>query len=107
MSKRSHQQSARNRKQRQRKLMAFGIAGVILALVAGGLLIAFASTGSDKPSVPVTVSGAPRLTIDRELIDFGDVPMGKMVTASFNLSNTGDQPLTISHPPVPEVVQGC
>ena len=60
-----------------------------------------------QPSVPVTVSGSPRLQVDQELIDFGDVPVGKMVMASFNLSNTGDQPLTFSHPPVPTVVEGC
>jgi hypothetical protein len=47
------------------------------------------------------------LHVDQELIDFGDVPVGRMVTASFNLSNTGDQPLVFSHPPVPTVVEGC
>jgi hypothetical protein len=47
------------------------------------------------------------LQVDRELIDFGAVPVGKMVSASFVLSNTGDQTLTLSHPPVPEVLEGC
>jgi hypothetical protein len=81
--------------------------GGILALVAAGLLFTMNRSDAGQSAVPVTVQGSPRLHIDQELIDFGEVSVGKMVKASFVLSNTGDEALTISHPPVPQVLEGC
>jgi hypothetical protein len=75
--------------------------------MVAGLLLAMNRSTTSQPTVPVTVAGSPRLQVDQELIDFGEVPVGKMVKASFVLSNVGDQALTISPPPVPEVLEGC
>jgi hypothetical protein len=107
MSKSVSRRHSARRKARQRNLMPIVVLGSILALVAAGLLLAMNRSDAGQPAVPVTVKGSPRLHVDQERIDFGDVPVGKMVTASFNLSNTGDQPLVFSHPPVPTVVEGC
>jgi hypothetical protein len=107
MSETANRRRAAGRKARQRNLTPIVVVGSILVLVAAGLLLAMNRSGAGQPAVPVTVNGSPRLHIDQELIDFGEVPVGKMVTASFTLSNTGDQALTISHPPVPEVLEGC
>jgi hypothetical protein len=107
MSKRVSQRRNARRKARQRNLAPIVVVGSILLLVAAGLLYTMNRSDAGQPAVPVTVQGSPRLHVDQELIDFGDVPVGKMVTASFTLSNVGDQALTISHPPVPEVLEGC
>jgi hypothetical protein len=82
---------------------------VLLGL--GGLLIVLAGvlglfSQNKSPFVP-EVSGAPKLTVDREVIDFGPVRMGKFVQASFTLTNTGDQPLSFSRTPYIEVLEGC
>lgn len=107
MSKTATRKRAARRKERQRNLTPIVVVGSILILVATGLLLVMNRSDAGQPAVPVTVSGSPRLQVDRDLIDFGEVPVGRMVKASFVLSNTGDQALTISHPPVPEVLEGC
>jgi hypothetical protein len=85
-----------------------------LILVGGGavlLLLAalFVYNGSrpSKSGVQQQVSGAPALNVDKERIDFGDVKMDTPVTATFKISNTGDQPLRFSQAPKVEVVEGC
>jgi hypothetical protein len=107
MSNSSNRKRHARRKDRKRSLTPIVIMGGILVLAATGLLLAMNRSTPSQPTVPVTVNGSPRLQVDRELIDFGAVPVGKMVSASFVLSNTGDQTLTLSHPPVPEVLEGC
>lgn len=80
-------------------------------LVVVGLLtiVAVLAWQNSKGAASGTASGGgtPNLQVDRTSIDFGDVPVNKMVKASFKLSNTGDGALTIVAPPVPEIVEGC
>jgi len=47
------------------------------------------------------------LTVDRELIDFGEVPVEKVVKATFLLQNTGGDTLRIISQPQVRVVEGC
>jgi cell division septal protein FtsQ len=82
------------------------VAGTVL-LLATGVAVLMKKPASQPEQVPVTVTGSPNLIVDRDVIDFGDVQVNKMVRASFELSNTGDQPLSISYPPVASVVEGC
>jgi len=51
--------------------------------------------------------GGPRLAVDRDLIDFGDVPYKRIVKASFRLRNVGDKPLQLPANPPLETVEGC
>jgi len=60
-----------------------------------------------QPLAAVEVHGAARLKVDQEQIDMGDVKLGRMVEASFLLTNVGDQPLRFTKPPYIEVVEGC
>ena len=53
------------------------------------------------------MNGAPSLKVDQDKVDLGDVPLGKTVTVSFQLSNVGDQPLRFNQAPYVEVVEGC
>lgn len=107
--KRKHpQRQQRNGAARhQQNLLPMALAGGILLLIVAGLLILLRQPDNKQAEVPITASGSPKLVIDQEQIDFGDVPLNKMVKASFTLSNSGDQPLIISNSPVAEVVEGC
>jgi hypothetical protein len=60
-------------------------------------------------AAPLVLSrgGAPKLVVDRTVIDFGDVGYGKLVTAEFTLSNAGDGPLRITDAPIVKVLKGC
>lgn len=86
-----------------------------LLLALGGVLLIGASFFAlRKEPAPgpastsdIAVSGAPRLTVDQELVDLGDVKLNQLVQVSFTLSNTGDQPLKFSKAPYVEVVEGC
>ena len=71
------------------------------------VIFIFYSSQSPESGVPLDVSGAPTLKVDRDRIDFGDVKVDTPVTAAFEISNTGDQPLRISQVPKVEVVEGC
>ncbi len=85
-------------------LAAFGglavlIAGVVWALLAG--------QPSLVPGGAGRVATSPQLVTDRTEIDFGQVPVNKMVRAVFKLTNAGDQPLKIVGEPRVEVAKGC
>jgi cell division septal protein FtsQ len=85
----------------------------LYAALAGVLLIAlalFVLWKSGQPSqaiVPVEVQGQPSLKVDRDRLDFGDVKLGQTVTATFTLSNVGDETLQITGAPTIQVLEGC
>lgn len=82
----------------------------LIIVLSGGLLIALALWGlRDKPTpgAEIEVSGAPSLKADKESVNLGDVKLGKIVEASFQLTNVGDQTLRFSDEPYIEVVEGC
>lgn len=90
----------------------FGMAGdwkITVEIRQGQAVLATQDfTISVQPAAPApTGAGRPQLVVDRDRIDFGSVPVNQMVEASFKLSNAGDQPLTLSVPPVAKVVEGC
>ena len=82
-----------------------------LFFILGGaaILIITAIFAFQKPPAPYTpeVTGGPSLRADKEALDFGDVKLGKTVTASFELKNIGDQPLSFSNAPYVELIEGC
>ena len=83
---------------------------MVVAVAAAVLLLQSAkqpATGASTGTSGLPGAGRPQLVVDQEQIDFGSVPVDKMVKASFKLTNAGDEPLTISAPPVAEVVEGC
>lgn len=74
----------------------------LLLIVAG-----FLATRKPGPGATIEVSGAPSLRADPPNMDFGEVKLGRTVTAVFELSNVGDQPLELTQAPYVEVVEGC
>jgi len=89
--------------------------GPLAVIVAGVVVLAAAAfafwqnSGSNAPSASFTpeVKGAPRLQADKQKIDLGNLKLGQTVQVSFDITNTGDQPLRFSKDPFVEVVQGC
>jgi hypothetical protein len=75
---------------------------VLLALAA---LVVFGQPASAGQTIEV--SGGPRLKVDQEAIDFGNIPLGGTVQAQFRLTNIGDRPLQFLETPYIEVKEGC
>ena len=89
--------------------------GALAAIVVGVLVLAGAafafwqSSNSSGPSASFTpeAQGAPRLQADKQKVDLGNVQLGQTVQVSFEITNTGDQPLRFAKDPFVEVVEGC
>ena len=56
--------------------------------------------------IPV-VTGAPRVVVDQELVDYGEVKFDTSIETVFRVRNVGDQPLKILGEPQVELVEGC
>jgi Protein of unknown function (DUF1573) len=54
-----------------------------------------------------TEAGTPRLVVEKERVDLGDITLGKTVQVKIGLTNAGQQTLRITEPPYVEVVEGC
>jgi hypothetical protein len=101
--------TGRNNRQRSRNQGNAGTFPLFLVLGGAAILIItaiFAFQPKPEPFTP-EVTGKPSLQVDQEQINFGDVKLGKTVTASFKLKNVGDQPLRFSETPYIEVREGC
>jgi hypothetical protein len=81
------------------------LAGVIL--VAGALFAVWKSGQPVNAQAPIEINGEPSLKVDRDKVDLGDVPLGEIVSVSFQLSNVGDKTLRFSEKPYVEVLEGC
>jgi len=85
------------------------LAGALLMMI--GLLAACAAVPSGQPPAGAAgatkVTGQPRLSVDRTQVDFGKMPMDKMVKATFIVTNIGDRPLQIMGEPTVKVAKGC
>jgi hypothetical protein len=82
----------------------FLLGGVLLIIAAvAGLFFVF--TG--RPQATGGAGVGPRLQVDTERIDFGTQPFDKMVTASFQIQNVGDQVLTLDASAPVQVLEGC
>ncbi len=87
--------------------------GAVAVALAGYLVWSLANNGAGGGAgagvaqVTPEVTGAPKLSVDHEKIDLGNVKLGDTVRVAFKLTNTGDQPLRFTGQPSVEVVEGC
>jgi hypothetical protein len=92
MTKKKHRQQATIPAQ----LIALIVGGVLL--VAAALFFAFG--GGDG-------GGTPKLAVDQEKIDFGDVHFGDGKSFAIKVTNTGDGVLRFKEKPYVQVLEGC
>ncbi len=85
----------------------FLVPGVLVVAVLVGLGTWLFLMKSSSQVVAAEYKGGPRLAIDHDLVDFGNVRFEKFVTARFHLRNIGDQPLRLAMDPRVEAVEGC
>lgn len=85
----------------------FLVPGLVgFAIVVGAVSWILLPWGNSVSSA-AQYQGGPRLAVDRDLIDFGNVPFKRMVKASFRLRNVGGKPLQLPANPPLETVEGC
>jgi hypothetical protein len=86
-------------------LAALGIVGVVVIVV---LIIAnILSATNAVLKFEAQVKGAPRLAVERDIIDHGNLPLGSSIETTFVVRNIGDKELDILGNPIVEVVEGC
>ncbi len=81
------------------------VAGIVL-LVAGLAVLLRPSAAPASAKAP-QFTGGPKLAVDQDKIDFGTVPLGQPVEATFKLTNVGDRQLVVEGTPQILVKQGC
>ncbi len=92
---------------RTRRWRTWALLSVVL-VIAGTAAVVMSSRRSTALHAPAWPhDGAPRLLVDKEVVDFGAVPYRKMIKATFELSNGGREPLEFTEVPYIEVVKGC
>jgi hypothetical protein len=80
------------------------VAGLGILLVTALLIL----SGMNREKAAIEVTGAPKIKVDRDAFDFGNVRLGKEpVRVVVRVTNVGDQPLEFSEPPYLEVLEGC
>jgi hypothetical protein len=102
MSRKSERRAAQRRRSPLVAILAV-LGGLALMAVA---LSSLSGRESTRPA-PIEVTGQPRLKVDKELVDLGNVRLGQTVDASFMVTNVGDKPLVFEEVPYIEVVEGC
>jgi hypothetical protein len=100
MQKKHNRRSSNQNRGNPRGIFLLVLLGV--AVIAAALV--FASQAGSQETTGVV---GPRLSVDQEVIDFGQVKMGQPVSAAFKLTNTGDSDLRLTKEPYIEVVEGC
>jgi len=81
--------------------------GAVLIVAVGFLAWRGGTAGAKSASATPQATGGPKLSVDRDSIDFGKLPLDQTVRAEFKLKNVGDQLLAIKGAPRVELVKGC
>lgn len=99
-----HTTKGRNQQPKPNRLpVALILVGVALAVIAAFALL----SRPQPPKAPPEVTGRPNLSVERELVDHGQVKLGTTITDVVKVTNTGDQTLTFTQAPYLEVIEGC
>ncbi len=79
------------------------LAGLAMILIAGWVIL----SGSAQSQANIQVKGAPRLKVEKDTIDHGNLKLGNPIRDDIRVTNVGDQPLSFSETPYIEVKEGC
>lgn len=89
------------------KWLPVTILTVGVLLVAAVILFSVLGNKEKNNTITTNTGASPRISVDQEQVDFGDVKFNKMVTASFKVTNNGGQPLKFTKQPYIELIEGC
>ncbi len=111
---RKHSSSRRRRTARQHKgadpraIWAILAAGALLVIgVVFVLLRSNSGAASSQANFSPQVTGAPRVSVAQDTLDYGNVRLGTTINSVFTVHNVGDKPLQILGEPRVELVEGC
>ena len=63
---------------------------------------------ANRAKANIEVTGAPKVKVDQELINYGDVQLGgSPIRTVVRVTNVGDQVLKFNEAPYIEVLEGC
>ncbi len=79
------------------------LAGLVLVLLAGFALW----SNNQQVKANVQVKGEPRIKVEQDIIDHGDVKLMSTIQDNIRVTNIGDQPLRFSEAPYIKVLEGC
>src|SRR3990170_3084255 len=88
-------------------LGAFFVAAFAIVVVG---LVFFSTHGDEPAGAAVSNVPAPRLSLDGQEFDLGDVPADRIVERTVEFQNSGQEPLTVSVVkvrPAPDAACGC
>jgi hypothetical protein len=100
-SKKLRGKRARNRSRFPAWIILMGVAAL-----AAGLVLVMTNRGR-QPDFTPKVNGAPALTVDQEVVDYGDVRLGTPLTTEIRVSNVGTETLRFQKAPYVEIKEGC
>jgi hypothetical protein len=80
---------------------------IIVAGLAVLVVVVISSNNTSTAQSAIEVKGVPALKVDKEQVDFGDVPLGQTVEVKFEITNVGDRMLQFTGTPYVEVIEGC
>jgi hypothetical protein len=82
-------------------------AGLGLLLLGGWSIWNNNNAQTQANQANIQVKGAPRLKVEQDVIDHGDLKLGNQVRDDVRVTNIGDQPLRFTQAPIVEVKEGC
>ena len=100
MSKRKTQYQKKKQKEKEAKRLLIGLISSGILLIAAALFLAFGGSSKDD-------GGTPVISVEQELIDYGDVKLSTEISFEIEVTNEGDGTLRFSEAPYIEVRDGC
>ena len=79
------------------------LAGLGLVLIAAWALIG----NNRQEKATVEVEGSPRVKVEKDVINRGNIRLGTPIRDDIRVTNVGDQPLRFVEAPYVEVREGC
>lgn len=87
---------------RSERLPLFLLFGAAAILFVAGVVLWWTTASTETAA-----RTGPRLSVDRNEIDFGRVPLDKSVRAVFTITNEGDSTMTLDASSPVQVLEGC
>lgn len=97
-----------------RRWLAPAIITLTTVIIIGGILWL---VRNDRPTAPLlatpsaasepTYMGGPRISVNQDIFDYGDVRFGTPVKTVIKVKNVGDEALVLEREPWVELIEGC